>query len=502
MLSTLRRLAPVAIAGFMVGSVGFHPLSASAASAPPTAVTGPPSSVALSAATIAGDVNPDGLATSWHFEYGTTPSFGLSTAPGAIAALNSTVGVASRVEGLTPGTRYYYRLVAGSSAGTAYGHAGTFVTAERAPTVVRTSVSSVGDSTAVVAASIDAHGLASTWYVRFVTASGVTAASTVRPVGSAMTPVATSALLARLVAHTTYDVQVVATNAAGSSAGPEISFTTTGAPLVTAQSATALTSTSVILEGALIPDGHATSWYFQYGTTSSYDAHTPVKPAGAGGVPVAVADDVAKLDPNTTYHFRLVARSADGTAVGTDSTFTTLGPSLSASAGEIVFGRPATLSGTVPDPVANQVVAIYAQAANSPSYVQLATVLSDSSGAWAFGVTPEVGTTYKALWKGEASPTVSIAVSPSVILRVRPTNRFLTHVSAASSMVGRLVRLQRLDSGVWRTVATRRLNRDSAAAFGAHLPSGTSQLRVYLSAYQAGFGYVAGNSAVHTYRLK
>jgi hypothetical protein len=216
---------------------------------------------------------------------------------------------------------------------------------------------------------------------------------------------------------------------------------------------------------------------------------------------VNVARAVASLVPNTVYYFRLVAVSVDGTVVGADVPFETPGPTLSSSVSAVTFGAAATLSGNVPSGAANENVAIYGQAATATSYVELATVLTGAGGNWAYAVQPGIGTSYKVIWHGESSPTISIGVSPSVTLREPAHGRFVTHVAAASSLRGRLVRLQRFEHGTWRNIAERHLNRDSSASFRPSLPSGRSRLRVYVTAFQAGPGYLAGLSGVHTYKL-
>jgi hypothetical protein len=272
-------------------------------------------------------------------------------------------------------------------------------------------------------------------------------------------------------------------------------------PIIVAQSMRDLATTSVTLAGTVIPDGHATRWYFQYGTTLAYGASTAIGSAGAGMKDVAVARAIAGLSPNTVYHFRLVAVSVDGTVAGADIPFETPGPSLASSSSAVNFGAAATLSGNVPTDAANENIAIYGQAATAPSFVELATVLTGTDGNWAYVVQPGIGTSYKAIWHGESSPTVVVAVSPSVTLREPSRGRFVTHVAAASSLSGRLVRLQRLEHGLWRTVASRQLNRNSSVSFRPSLPAGRSRLRVYLTAYQAGPGYLAALSGVHSYKL-
>jgi hypothetical protein len=325
--------------------------------------------------------------------------------------------------------------------------------------------------------------------------------SATHAVGSSTAPVTVYMPLRGLASHTSYYFEVVATNAAGTSLGSPTSFLTTGAPIIVAQSIRDLATTSVTLAGTVIPDGHATRWYFQYGTTPAYGANTTIRSAGSGVGEVNVARAVASLVPNTVYYFRLVAVSVDGTVVGADVPFETPGPTLSSSVSAVTFGAAATLSGNVPSGAANENVAIYGQAATATSYVELATVLTGAGGNWAYAVQPGIGTSYKVIWHGESSPTISIGVSPSVTLREPAHGRFVTHVAAASSLRGRLVRLQRFEHGTWRNIAERRLNRDSSASFRPSLPSGRSRLRVYVTAFQAGPGYLAGLSGVHTYKL-
>ncbi|HEX8770595.1 MAG TPA: hypothetical protein VF711_07500, partial [Acidimicrobiales bacterium] len=76
------------------------------------------------------------------------------------------------------------------------------------------------------------------------------------------------------------------------------------------------------LEGGVDPKGNAATWHFEYGTTDAYG-----QTAGSGtvspGTNGAVSADIAGLTPGTTYHYRLVASNAGGTAESIDRTFTT-----------------------------------------------------------------------------------------------------------------------------------------------------------------------------------
>jgi hypothetical protein len=94
----------------------------------PLATTGPAGGVTSRAATLTGTVNPDGLATTWYFNYGPTSAFGSRSPAGSLAGAFSTQPVSARLEGLTPGVTYHYELVASSLVGAGSGTVGTFVT--------------------------------------------------------------------------------------------------------------------------------------------------------------------------------------------------------------------------------------------------------------------------------------------------------------------------------------------------------------------------------------
>jgi len=85
-------------------------------------------------------------------------------------------------------------------------------------------------------------------------------------------------------------------------------------PVVSTGTATAITSTSATLNGTVNPEGQATSYYFQYGTTTSYGSETATAAAGSGAASVNVSVPIASLAPQTTYHHRLVATNASGTS--------------------------------------------------------------------------------------------------------------------------------------------------------------------------------------------
>jgi hypothetical protein len=73
-----------------------------------------------------------------------------------------------------------------------------------------------------------------------------------------------------------------------------------------------------------------TSWSFEYGPTTTYGKRFPVNPrlitSTTAGSPIGVSTAIGGLQPETTYHFRLVATNGGGTTASADGTFTTRSP--------------------------------------------------------------------------------------------------------------------------------------------------------------------------------
>ena len=96
----------------------------------------------------------------------------------------------------------------------------------------------------------------------------------------------------------------------------------TGPPVITTNPATFVASFSATLNGSLNPHGLATTFHFQYGTTTAYGLTTAPQTQN-GNTSRNVTANISSLTANTTYHFRIVASNADGTRTGADRTFTT-----------------------------------------------------------------------------------------------------------------------------------------------------------------------------------
>ena len=110
--------------------------------------------------------------------------------------------------------------------------------------------------------------------------------------------------------------------ALGASAGPSPATAAVSPPAATTGFATSTGPSSENLSGVVNPNGAATTYHFEYGTTASYGSATPDTTAGAGTRNVPASAVVTGLVPGTVYHDRLVAVSSAGTSVGADETFT------------------------------------------------------------------------------------------------------------------------------------------------------------------------------------
>lgn len=106
------------------GDMTFTTLSATGA---PVVTTKAATNVTASSATLNGSVDPHGLATNVHFQYGKTTSYG-SNIPAQSQTGNTYRNVSANITGLMPSTIYHFRVVATNSAGTKDGVDKTFTT--------------------------------------------------------------------------------------------------------------------------------------------------------------------------------------------------------------------------------------------------------------------------------------------------------------------------------------------------------------------------------------
>jgi hypothetical protein len=197
---------------------------------PPTVVTKAATEVTLSTATLNGTVNSAGAEVSeCAFEYGETTSYG-STVPctSTPPPSETPVAVSAAVSVLAANTTYHFRIQATTTGGVRTGADETFKTLPKRPTVVTEPASAVTGTSATLHATVNPNGaLVSECKFEYgqSTAYGSSATCTPAP-GSGGSPVAVSASVTGLTAHTIYHFRISAINAGGTGTGSDRTFAT------------------------------------------------------------------------------------------------------------------------------------------------------------------------------------------------------------------------------------------------------------------------------------
>jgi hypothetical protein len=252
-------------------------------------------------------------------------------------------------------------------------------------------------------------------------------------------------------------------------AGPPLAQAQSAKPAVTTGAVADLAQQSATLLGKVNASGAQTTYFFQYGPTTSYGAVTPNGTAGADAGTINVTAAIGGLAPFTTYHYRLVARNRNGTTRGKDRTFKTrrqpLGLTLAATPNPVAFGRPTVLGGTLTGTGnANRQILLQS---NPFPYTQgfaptVNVQLTNAAGQFAFPLLAVALNTQYRVVVPDKPEIVSPIVSLGVAVRVA------TNTSATRVRTGRSVRffgtvrparpgaqfaIQVLRRGAWRTVA-------------------------------------------------
>ncbi len=215
------RIAAVNATGTAKGTiVSFTPTSA------PSAATLPATAVGGTSGVLQGSAVANGLNTYAWFELGLASDLtgGDNTVQVYVGHDNVAQSVSYAATLLTPGTTYYYRLVASNAAGTVYGDIASF-TPGAAPAVSTLTASSISATAATINGNANPHGLDTQAWFEWGTNSDLAGSSSTTPasVGSG-TAVQTFSFPLTGLSGGTYYFRAVASNATGTTRGGIVPF--------------------------------------------------------------------------------------------------------------------------------------------------------------------------------------------------------------------------------------------------------------------------------------
>ena len=314
-----------------------------------TVAAGSASSITQTTATVAGSISSNGCSsvTAYGIEYSTTSGFANGSGT-AVASSNLSAGsFTSALSGLTQGTTYYYHAYATNGGGTAYSAEGSFTTASPNPLLTASSLTGFGNvclnavggpnSFTLTGSNLTAANIAVgplTGYT-FSTTSGGTYTSTLNLTQAGGAYSQSIFVQFTPTAAISYNGNISVSG--GGAAAVNVAVTGTGintAAAVTTGSASSITATSAVAAGSITSIGCSapTAYGIEYSTTNGFanGSGTQVSSSNLSGGNFTSA--LTGLTPATTYYYKAYATNGGGTTWGSQQSFTTVSPSISASA--------------------------------------------------------------------------------------------------------------------------------------------------------------------------
>jgi hypothetical protein len=180
--------------------------------------------VTPSTATLNGSLNPDNLATTYHFDYGVNTDYGLTTPDrDATSGGTSEALPGEALTGLQPGHLYHYRLIASNELGTTVGEDRTLIT-PTSPRIFAERTSNVTETSADLQAKVNPLGFDTTYHFEYGRSTSYEQSGPEEELGPSSEPQDVELHLSNLAPGVTYHFRVVAENQWGSAVGPDTTF--------------------------------------------------------------------------------------------------------------------------------------------------------------------------------------------------------------------------------------------------------------------------------------
>jgi DNA-binding beta-propeller fold protein YncE len=193
--------------------------------APPFAETLAASGIEGRTAVANGKVDPNGVSTSYRFEYGPTTAYGSSTTSWSAGSGFDTISVGQSIAGLVPERTYHYRIVATSSAGTCYGEDRVFNTPQASPLVTAQAPTSRTSSSATLQGTIEPGGPFTTYQFEWGATTAYGTKTSVSNSSGSGTTYPISAGISGLAPEASFHFRVAASNSVGAVVSEDRVFT-------------------------------------------------------------------------------------------------------------------------------------------------------------------------------------------------------------------------------------------------------------------------------------
>jgi len=311
-----------------------------------TVTSGAASAITSISATVAGTIPSNGCSaiTAYGIEYSLTNGFPNGSGT-AVASTNlAGINFSSNLTGLAPTTTYYYHAYATNNGGTAYGAQGTFTTTT--PALTTSALTAFGNvcinttagpnsftitGTNLTTANVTVAALAGFTYSTTAAGTYIATLSLTQPGGAysqqifvRFTPTAVQSYNGNIVVGGGGAASV---NRAASGAGVNT------APSVTSGAASAITQTTATVAGTIPSIGCSaiTVYGIEFSTTAAFPNGTGTAVASTNLTGVNFSSALTGLAPSTTYYYHAYATNAGGITYGTQGSFTTAAPVLTAT---------------------------------------------------------------------------------------------------------------------------------------------------------------------------